>query len=265
MIKLVITGVCGKMGGAILKLASGDNDFQIIGAVEKKGHPMAGQPASRIVGEAPGDVIIVDGIARVVDACDVIVDFTDPNATLENFVFAREKQKCIVIGTTGLPVDALGQIRGSGDVRAVVSPNMSIGMNLMFDIVDRVSKTLQDGYDIEIVEMHHRWKKDAPSGTAMQLKEIVKGAQAGKQWEEVYGRKGLTGERKNEEIAILGLRGGDIVGEHTVMYAGIGERLEITHRAYARDNFARGALMAAKWIVRQPPGIYGMKDVLGLQ
>ena len=264
MIKLVITGVCGKMGSTILRLAVSDKDFQIAGAVEKKGHPMVGQPADRIVGDAPGDVAIVDDVSKVIAACDVVIDFTDPHTTLENFRLVREKQKGIVIGTTGLAEDAIKQIRDSKDVKVVISPNMSIGMNLMFDIVDRVSKTLQDGYDIEIVEMHHRWKKDAPSGTAMQLKEIVKGAQTQKQWEEVYGRKGITGGRKNGEIAILGLRGGDIVGEHTVMYAGIGERLEITHRAYARDNFARGALMAAKWIVRQPPGIYGMKDVLGL-
>ena len=264
MVKLLITGVCGKMGSAILKLAVSDKDFQITGAVERKGHPMVGQPADRIVGGAPDNVTIVDDVSGVIDACDVIIDFTDPQATLENFRFVREKQKCIVIGTTGFSGDAIGQIRDSRDVRAVISPNMSIGMNLMFDVIDRVSKVLQDGYDIEIVEMHHRWKKDAPSGTAMKLKDIVKDAQTGKQWEEIYGRKGITGERKNGEIAILGLRGGDIVGEHTVMYAGIGERLEITHRAYSRENFARGALTAAKWIVRQGPGIYGMKDVLGL-
>ncbi len=264
MIKLAITGVCGKMGSAILKLAVSDKDFQITGAVEKKGHPMVGQPADRIIGNAPGSITIVHDIEKVIDACDVIIDFTDPHGTLENFRLVREKQKCIVIGTTGLAEDAIRQIRDSKDVKVVISPNMSIGMNLMFDVIDRVSKVLQDGYDVEIVEMHHRWKKDAPSGTAMQLKEIVKSAQPGKRWEEVYGRKGFTGERKDEEIAILGLRGGDIVGEHTVMYAGIGERLEITHRAYSRENFARGALTAAKWIVRQSPGIYGMKDVLGL-
>lgn len=264
MIRLAITGVCGKMGSAILKLAAGDKDFHITGAVEKKGHPMVGQPAHRIVGDAPDDVMVVDDISKVINACDVVIDFTDPHTTLENFRLAGEKKRCIVIGTTGFSGDAVREISDSKDVKAVMSPNMSIGMNLMFDVIDRVSKVLQDGYDIEIVEMHHRWKKDAPSGTAMQLKEIVKAAQTGKQWEEVYGRKGITGERKSEEIAVLGLRGGDIVGEHTVMYAGIGERLEITHRAYSRENFARGALAAAKWIVRQAPGIYGMKDVLGL-
>ncbi|HOE16734.1 MAG TPA: 4-hydroxy-tetrahydrodipicolinate reductase [Syntrophorhabdaceae bacterium] len=264
MIKLAITGVGGKMGSAILKLAAGDRDFQVTAALEKRGHPMVGQPAGPIVRDATGSLTITDDMAQAIDACDVIIDFTEPGTTMDNFHLAREKQKCIVIGTTGLPEDALNQIKSTVDAKTVISPNMSVGMNLMFDIVDRVSKILQDGYDIEIVEMHHRWKKDAPSGTAMRLKDIVKGAQPGRQWEEIYGRKGLTGERKSGEIAVLGLRGGDIVGEHTVMYAGIGERFEITHRAYSRDNFALGALMAAKWIVRQPPGIYGMKDVLGL-
>jgi 4-hydroxy-tetrahydrodipicolinate reductase len=127
-----------------------------------------------------------------------------------------------------------------------------------------LSKALQEGYDVEIVEMHHRLKKDAPSGTAVRLKDIIQMSKPDKNWIEVFGRKGITGERKKEEIGILALRGGDVVGEHTVLFAGIGERLEVTHRAYSRENFARGALLAAKWITHQKNGVYSMKDVLGI-
>jgi len=155
-------------------------------------------------------------------------------------------------------------MRSTAGVRAVISPNMSVGMNLMFDTVEKLSRMLKDGYDIEIVEMHHRLKKDSPSGTAVKLMEVIEGAQPDKAWQEVFGRKGITGERKDNEIGVLALRGGDVVGEHTVMFAGIGERLEITHRAYSRENFARGAIIAAKWIVDKGEGIYTMKNVLGL-
>jgi 4-hydroxy-tetrahydrodipicolinate reductase len=141
---------------------------------------------------------------------------------------------------------------------------MSVGMNLMFDVVEKLSRIMKDDYDIEIIEMHHKMKKDAPSGTAVKLKDIVEASEPEGNWIEVYGRKGMTGERKKGELGLLALRGGDIVGEHTVMFAGAGERLEVTHRAYSRENFARGALLAAKWLSTRSNGIYSMKDVLGI-
>lgn len=256
MIRLIITGAAGKMGKTILNLALEDKDFKVTGLVEKKGHPLIGK------GSAP--VAITDELASVIKKGDVIIDFTDPQSSLQHFMLARRYKKAIIIGTTGFSEDALSEIRSSKDIGVVISPNMSIGMNLMFDLVDRASRILKGGYDIEIIEMHHRWKKDAPSGTAMRIKDIVKTTDMDRKWTEIYGRKGVSGERRDEEIGILALRGGDIVGEHTIIFAGIGERLEITHRAYSRENFARGALLAAKWITTQGTGIYSMKDVLGL-
>jgi 4-hydroxy-tetrahydrodipicolinate reductase len=196
--------------------------------------------------------------------CDVVIDFTQPEPSFEHFRVAKSAKKAIVIGTTGFTQAAVDEINNSKDARVVISPNMSVGMNLMFDVVERVAKILSDDYDIEIVEMHHKWKKDAPSGTAMRIKDVIEKALPEKNWIEVFGRKGITGERKNGEIGIMTLRGGDVVGEHTAIFAGIGERLEVTHRAYSRENFARGALVAAKWIATRPDGIYSMKDVLGL-
>ena len=149
-------------------------------------------------------------------------------------------------------------------MKVVLSPNMSIGMNVLFDVANKVAGLLKEGYDVEIVEMHHRWKKDAPSGSALRLKDAVETAQPERKWTEVFGREGITGERKAQEIGLMSLRGGDVVGEHTVYFAGMGERLEFTHRAFSRDNFAKGALLAAKWLVGQPYGVYSMKDVLGL-
>jgi 4-hydroxy-tetrahydrodipicolinate reductase len=150
------------------------------------------------------------------------------------------------------------------NAKAVISPNMSIGVNVLFTLVDRAARLIGRDYDTEIVEMHHKWKKDAPSGTAVKLRDIVMAAGKDRRWTEVTGRSGMIGERKSDEIGILAVRAGDIVGEHTVLFAGTGERLEITHRAYSRENFAAGALAAARWIVRQGNGIYDMKDVLGL-
>jgi 4-hydroxy-tetrahydrodipicolinate reductase len=137
-------------------------------------------------------------------------------------------------------------------------------MNVLFDVANKVAGVLKEGYDVEIVEMHHRWKKDAPSGSALRIKDAIETAKPDRKWTEVFGREGITGERKTHEIGIMSLRGGDVIGEHTVFFAGMGERLELTHRAFSRDNFARGSLLAAKWLIQQPYGIYSMKDVLGL-
>jgi 4-hydroxy-tetrahydrodipicolinate reductase len=264
MVRLIITGVCGKMGSTILNLALKDKDFEVVGAVESKNHPLLGKGINMVAGKTDSPVTIGDDLSKVILKGDVVVDFTEPASSLEHFRIANANRKAIVIGTTGLNNKALAEMKNAKDARAVISPNMSVGMNLMFDSVERLSRIMKDDYDIEIVEMHHKWKKDSPSGTALKIKDIVEMSEPDRNWIEVFGRKGITGERKKEEIGILSLRGGDVVGEHTVMFAGIGERLEVTHRAYSRENFARGALIAAKWIVTRKDGVYSMKDVLGL-
>jgi 4-hydroxy-tetrahydrodipicolinate reductase len=197
----------------------------------------------------------------------VLIEFTHPEPTLANLKGAAAEGKAVVIGTTGLNPQQVGELKGMAQkTRVVFAPNMSVGVNLMFKVVENIAKVLTEGYDVEIVEAHHRLKKDAPSGTALKLAQII--AQAlGRDLEKVgvYGRKGITGERTKDEIGIMTVRAGDIVGEHTVTFCGIGERLEVIHRAHNRDNFARGAVRAAQWIVNQPPGLYDMQDVLGLK
>jgi 4-hydroxy-tetrahydrodipicolinate reductase len=264
MVRIIVTGVGGKMGSTILDLASKDRDFEVVGAVEAQGHPLVGKTLDRITGEREHSLTVTDNLSAVVGKSDVVVDFTEARASIDYFRVVREGKKAIVIGTTGFSDHAMAEIKGASDAKVVISPNMSVGMNLMFDVVEKLSRIMKDDYDIEIIEMHHKMKKDAPSGTAVKLKDIVEASEPTRNWIEVFGRKGMTGERKKEELGVLALRGGDIVGEHTVMFAGAGERLEVTHRAYSRENFARGALLAAKWLSTQSNGIYSMKDVLGI-
>ncbi len=261
MVRIIITGVAGKVGSAILRLALDDEGVAVTGALEMKSHPLIGKNLDMA---GASSIRVEDDLSRIIDGCDAVIDFTDPKASLEHFRIAAARKKAIIIGTTGFSEEALNEIKTTPGVRVVISPNMSVGMNLMFDVVERLSRILKEGYDIEIVEMHHRLKKDAPSGTAVKLMEVAEAAQPDRDWIEIFGRKGIIGERKPDEIGVLALRGGDVVGEHTVMFAGPGERLEVTHRAYSRENFARGAIVAAKWIAGKGEGIYSMKDVLGL-
>lgn len=261
MVKLIITGAAGKMGAAIIKCALEDRDCEIAGLMEIKGHHSIGKPSSFVTDKF---IFVQDDLEAIIDKGDILIDFTEAKASLENFRIATKHGKGIVIGTTGFSKEALSEINATKGARAVISPNMSIGMNILFDTANKIAGILKEDYDIEIFEMHHRWKKDAPSGTALRIKDSVEAANPSRKWIEVYGREGVTGERKPEEIGVMTLRGGDVVGEHTIYFAGVGERLEITHRAFSRDNFARGALLAAKWILKRSPGIYSMKDVLGL-
>jgi 4-hydroxy-tetrahydrodipicolinate reductase len=264
MVKLIITGAAGKVGEAIIKCALEDADFEIVGLIETKTHPDIGKPSAIMAGKTDKLLIIEDNLEKVIDKGDVVIDFTEAKASMEHFRTVKQHEKAHVIGTTGFSNDALAEIHGAKDMKVVISPNMSIGMNVLFDVANRVAGVLKEGYDVEIVEMHHRWKKDAPSGSALRLKDSIEAAKPDQKWTEVFGREGITGERKAREIGIMSLRGGDVVGEHTVFFAGMGERLEFTHRAFSRDNFAKGALLATKWLIQQPYGIYSMKDVLGL-
>ncbi len=262
MIRLIVTGACGRMGTAILRLAASDRDFTITHIIEAEGHPLSGTKVD-IPGET-GPLVLEDNLAAAIEDADVVVDFTEATASLLYLKIAAEHGKAMVVGTTGISSEALDRMKQVAGAKAVISPNMSIGMNLMFSLVERAATVLGQDYDAEIVEMHHKWKKDAPSGTAIRLRDAITGTQPDKKWIQVTGRQGMVGERRPEEIGVLSLRGGDIVGEHTVLFSGPGERIEIIHRAYSRENFARGALAAAKWIVKQQNGFYDMKDVLGL-
>jgi 4-hydroxy-tetrahydrodipicolinate reductase len=198
---------------------------------------------------------------------EVLIDFTSPEATLENLRTASSHGLPVVIGTTGITGDMLWEVKDlAKKLRCVLSPNMSVGVNVMFRIAAEMARHLGKDYDIEILEVHHRMKKDAPSGTAMRLAQIL-ASSTGRNLDEVavYERKGMIGERTDKEIGVQTWRAGDITGEHTIMFGGIGERLELIHRAHNRDNFARGALRAAAWVVQQPNGLYDMQDVLGLK
>ncbi len=267
MIKVIVTGAAGRMGSRIISIINETEGIKLVGATEKRGSKSIGKDSGELAGIGKNNISISDDITEIIKGCDVIIDFTSPASSLENLYAAAEEKKAIVIGTTGFSDEHLKKINDlSKEIRCVLSPNMSVGVNVMFKVIRDMAKILGDEYDIEIIEAHHRFKKDAPSGTAMKMAEILADSvkrdlsKVG-----VYARKGVIGERKKEEIGIQTIRAGDIVGEHTVMFGGLGERLEITHKAQSRDNFARGAVKAALWIVGMPHGIYDMQDVLGLR
>jgi len=267
MIKAIITGVCGRMGSRIFSLMREDEEIEVVGGVEKKGHPSIGKDIGELFGYGFLGAKVEDDLNKIIKNGDVVVDFTNAEASLDHLRIVAENGKAIVIGSTGFSEEQKRVINEFGSrVRCLVSPNMSIGVNLVFKLVKDVASILGDEYDVEIVEIHHRFKKDAPSGTAMRIAEII-ARELQREIGEVgvYGRKGITGERGKREIGVMALRAGDVVGEHTVIFGGMGERIEITHRAHSRDNFARGAIKAAKWIVKQKNGIYDMMDLLGLK
>ncbi len=264
-VKAIVVGAAGRMGNRIIHVLRETPDVILSQAIERPDHPSLGVDIGEVVGLGRLGIPLEDRIKK--GAGDVIINFSNPSASLESLEFAKENGLAIVIGTTGFNAEQMEKIRSSSrSVRCVLAPNMSVGMNLMFRIVQDVAKVLGQDYDIEILEAHHRLKKDSPSGTAVKLGELIASA-IGRNLDQVgvYGRKGMIGERTREEIGMQVIRAGDIVGEHTVLFGGIGERLEITHRAHSRDNFARGAVKAALWVVGQPNGLYDMQDVLGLR
>ncbi|HUL00085.1 MAG TPA: 4-hydroxy-tetrahydrodipicolinate reductase [Nitrospirota bacterium] len=269
MLKVVVAGAAGRMGLRIINVLSTSEGLRLSAAVERRGHPLLGQDVNNLAGlpSREKSITITDDLVASLKDGDVLIDFTFPEATLNHVKACSNLGKPAVIGTTGFSKEQTEQMRQYAQtVPVMISPNMSIGVNLCFKILSEIAKTVGDDYDMEIIEAHHHLKKDAPSGTAMKMAQII--AQAvNRNIDEVgiYTRKGLIGERTKKEIGIQTLRAGDIVGEHTVMFAGIGERIEITHRAHSRDTFAAGAVRAAKWIVSAKPGIYDMQDVLGLK
>ncbi|MFQ5899953.1 MAG: 4-hydroxy-tetrahydrodipicolinate reductase [Thermodesulfobacteriota bacterium] len=267
MLKAVVTGATGKMGGRIINAIDESQGIELSGAVERADHPVLGKDVGEVIGLGKKGVEVAGDIDKVIGNADVIIDFTTPEISVYNLEVASKNGAAIVIGTTGFSSRQREMIKGfASKTRCVMAPNMSVGINLLFMRAKEMAKVLGEDYDVEIIEAHHKLKKDAPSGTAMRLAEILATAlRRDLDKVAVYKRKGITGERKKEEIGIQSIRAGDIVGDHTLLFGGIGERLEITHRAHNRDTFARGAVRAAKWIVNQKNGIYDMMDVLGLR
>jgi 4-hydroxy-tetrahydrodipicolinate reductase len=254
------------MGKAVIDAVTRAEGIELVGATEQPGHPGIGSEVATHPGTVKVHVTVVESLALITPQPDVIIDFTAPESSLGHMEWAASRRAAAVIGTTGFTSGQSGRIRElARAIPCVCSPNMSVGINLMFTLIDRVARILKDRYDMEIIESHHRLKKDAPSGTAVKMAQILAEAMD-RDLESVgvHQRKGLIGTRRRDEIGIQVVRAGDIVGDHTVLFAGEGERLEITHRAHSRDTFAAGAVRAAAWVRGKPPGLYDMRDVLGL-
>ncbi len=265
MINIAVCGAMGRMGQRIINIISQTPDVTLSGATESPSHPLCGGKIDFIKDGETKKVNVASSVADVAESAHVIIDFTRPDATEKALAFAAERGKAIVIGTTGLSEEQKKLIQKASEKIAVVfSPNMSIGVNLLFELTATAAKILDKNYDIEIFEAHHRKKVDAPSGTAVKLAEIIADtlkrdlSKSG-----VYGREGIVGERTDDEIGVHSIRGGSIVGDHTVLFAGTDERIELTHKAQSRDAFARGAVRAAIFAAGKSSGLFSMKDVLG--
>lgn len=267
MYRVAISGAGGRMGRSLIEACHGQRDVRLSAALDRAASPSLGKDAGELAGLERLGVTINADLSAIVADFDVLVDFTRPEATLAYLETCRRAGKKMVIGTTGF--DSAGKARiqaAAQDIAVVFAPNMSVGVNLCFRLADIAARVLGDEVDIEIIEAHHRHKVDAPSGTALRLGEVVAAALGRDlKTDAVYGREGHTGERTRRTIGFATVRGGDIVGDHTVLYAGDGERVEITHKAASRLTFARGALRAAAWLRDRERGLYDMQDVLGLR
>ena len=267
MSRIVIAGVSGRMGHALLEALANAPDLTLHAALDRPGSACLGRDAGELIGGHLG-VAVTDDVAAALTGADVLIDFTRPEATLHHLAVCREQGVAAVIGTTGLDAQGKAAIADAARyIPVVFAPNMSVGVNLAIKLLDMAARVLDQGFDIEIIEAHHRHKVDAPSGTALALGEAVARA-LGRDLKTcaVYGREGVTGERDPSTIGFATVRGGDIVGDHTVLFAGVGERLEITHKASSRMTFALGALRAARHVAGTRSGcLLDMQDVLGLK
>ncbi len=263
---MVIAGVTGRMGKALLEAVAAAPDMRLHGALDRTGSGALGRDAGEYTGAANG-VLITDQVDEALAGAHALIDFTRPEATLTHLEACVRARVPLVIGTTGFDAAGKAAIEAAArQVPIVFAPNMSVGVNLVFKLLDTAARILNEGYDIEIIEAHHRHKVDAPSGTALRMGEVV--AQAlGRDLKDcaVYGREGVTGERQPSTIGFATVRGGDIVGDHTALFATMGERVEITHKASSRMTFAQGALRAARFLATADNGLYDMQDVLGLR
>ncbi|WP_152205281.1 4-hydroxy-tetrahydrodipicolinate reductase [Marinobacter changyiensis] len=265
--RVAITGAAGRMGKVLIEAVQDADGVTLGAAIVNPDSSLIGADAGEIAGVGKLGVLMVGSLDEAVANFDVLIDFTFPDLTLENLAYCKEHGKQMVIGTTGLTESEKLQLGAASEsVPVVFAPNMSVGVNVALNLLKTAAEALGDDYDVEIIETHHRHKKDAPSGTAVRMGEVVAGA-LGRDLKEcaVYGREGFTGERSRTEIGFETVRAGDVVGDHTVLFAGIGERLEITHKASSRMTFAKGAVRAAQWLADKPAGLYDMQDVLSLK
>ena len=265
-IKLAIAGCSGRMGRALLESVLQSDDLMLHAALEHAGSAQLGKDAGELAGGACGVNITAD-VAAALQGADVLIDFTRPEGTLHHLDVCQKLGVKMVIGTTGFSAQQKAQLGAAAQhIGIVFAPNMSVGVNLTFKLLEMAAKVLSQGYDIEIIEAHHRHKVDAPSGTALGMGEVI-ARTLGRDLSQcaVYGREGVTGERDPSTIGFATVRGGDIVGDHTVLFAGTGERIEITHKASSRATFALGALRAARFLKANAAGMYDMQDVLGLK
>ena len=267
MIRIAVVGAAGRMGKSLIQAVCDTDNLVLGAATERSGSSLVGADAGELAGVGTLGVEVVDSLENVVNDFDVVIDFTAPAVTMSHLSTCRANGKRMVIGTTGLSDEQKAELTAAAEeIGIVFAPNMSIGVNLCFKLLDMAAKALGDGYDIEIVEAHHRHKVDAPSGTALRMGEVVAEA-LGRDLNEcaVYGREGVTGERDPKTIGFETIRAGDIVGDHTVMFAAMGERVEITHKASSRMTFANGAARATGWIMQREKGLFYMQDVLVLK
>ncbi|MHC4084857.1 MAG: 4-hydroxy-tetrahydrodipicolinate reductase [Planctomycetota bacterium] len=261
--KLIVCGAAGRMGKRIISLAIEADEFNIIAAIESQGHPDIGKDAGIVAGSGPIDVKIDSNYP---DGSDVVIDFSLPAAADKTIDYCSESGAALVLGTTGLSDEQRGKIKtASGKVPVIYGTNMSVGMNVLFSLVGKVAAMLGDGYDIEIIEQHHRFKKDAPSGSALTLAENICTA-TGRDFPGslVHGRSGKDALREKGTVGMHSIRAGDITGEHSVIFGTLGEKITLNHTAHSRDTFTRGALRAAKWLIGKKPSFYSMPDVLGI-
>ena len=266
MLRIAITGAAGRMGKTLIEACQQAEACSVNAAIERPGISLIGADAGELAGVGTLNVKLVDDVASVVEDFDALIDFTSIDSTLANLEVCKTNGKHIIIGTTGFSDEQKQIIKDAANQTAVVfAPNMSVGVNLCLKLLQTAASILSEDYDIEVIEAHHRHKVDAPSGTALRMGEVV-AETLGRDLNEcaVYGREGHTGARKPESIGFETIRAGDIVGEHTVMFATEGERVEITHKASSRMTFAKGAVRAAKWLQDKDKGLYDMQDVLGL-
>jgi 4-hydroxy-tetrahydrodipicolinate reductase len=265
-LKIVIAGCSGRMGHVLLECVFADAELQLHGALDRANNPQIGRDAGELFAKNSA-VKITGSIDEALQNADVLVDFTRPEASMQYLAACEKYHVKMVIGTTGFSAEEKNTIAQAAEkISIVFAPNMSVGVTLLINLVEQAAKVLSEGYDIEVVEMHHRHKVDAPSGTALRLGEAA-AAGIGKALSEcaVYAREGVTGEREAGTIGFATLRGGDVVGDHTVVLAGIGERVELTHKASSRATFALGALRAAKFLADKKTGLFDMQNVLGFK
>lgn len=264
MSALTVIGAAGRMGRRILSCALEEKDWKIVGAVDHAGSSFIGQDAGELAGDGTIHVPVVSDLEAVIEQTDVMIDFSQIESSLNTLELAKKHKKALVIGTTGFSDQEKQKFVDAGkEIPVLLAPNMSVGVNLLFELAAEVARKLGDDYDIEVFDAHHRFKKDAPSGTAEKLLDVIVEARGLDRKKDVYyGRHGKTAERKGNEIAVHAMRAGDIVGDHTVTFCTLGERVELTHRAHSRDTFAKGSLRAARFLVKQKPGFYTMQEVL---